>query len=133
MERTSRRTKQHPDGIQYPRPNKKQSGTYALSGEIRRFAFQFGEDLQELLQESNKLRSQIIFVLDVRSSLRVAGPDRLFDVQHTGQVCPAVLVHRGLVLTPTPRERLPKRGHVYPQRGRSLGTKNEVSYPMLLK
>ena len=78
--------------------------TYTLSGEVGLLPLQFGEDLQELLQESNELRGQIIFVLDIRSSLRVTSSDRLFDIKYTGQVRPTVLVHRRFVLTPGPRK-----------------------------
>ena len=63
---------------------KKRSLTYALSGEISLFTLQFGEDFQKLLQESNKLSSQIILVLDVRRSLGETGPDGLFNIQDAG-------------------------------------------------
>ena len=87
---------------------KRESQTYTLTGEVCLLPLQFRENLQELLQKSNKLRSQIVLVPDVRNSLRVTSPDGLFDVQHAGQIGPTVLVHCGFVLAKRPRERLPE-------------------------
>ena len=63
---------------------KKRFKTYTPSGEIGLFTLQLWEDLQELLQESDKLLSQIIIVLDGRGSLGETSPNRLFDIQHAG-------------------------------------------------
>ena len=108
----------------------RQFQTYTFSGEVRLLSLQFREDLQELLQEPNKFRSQIILVVDVRCSLGIPSSDRLFDIQYAGQVGPTVFVHRGLVLTPRPGERLPKNTKIVIIRyRRSIGTENEISVP----
>ena len=113
---------------------RKNSQTYTFSGEIHLLTLQFGKDFQKLLQKPNKLRSQIFLVLNVRRSFRETGPDGLFDIQDTGQVCPTVFVHRGLVLAITPRKRLSKKGrNIQSEYESSSQVKNEISYPVLLK
>lgn len=67
---------------------------------------QFGEHLQELLQKSDQLLSELVLVLNIRCPLRKTGADGLLDPENGREVGPAVLVDRGLRLTPGPREGL---------------------------
>jgi hypothetical protein len=74
--------------------------TFARQPEL--LALHLLEDLEELLEEADELRRKPVLVRDVRRALRVADADRLFNVQHRGDVRPAVLVHGRLRLTIRP-------------------------------
>lgn len=102
--------------------------TYTFTSHIKLLPLELREDRQELLEESNELRSHVVLIFRIWCPLGESSTDGLFDIENTGEVGPAVLVHDWFSSTDDPAERAILLQETFEGRASrsTVGPENEV-------